>query len=312
MMTQDNWSKAIRLGGLRRFAIAITVLNVLGHTFFGFEQSVAQPLAALAAAYTLEILLELIDSYANGRAPNFSGGITNFIDFLLSAHITGLAVSMLLYTNDRIWPTVFATAVAIASKAVFRLRVGGSTRHFLNPSNFGISITLLLFPWVGIAPPYQFTENLDGVGDWVLPAVIIISGTILNARFTRKLPLIAAWLIAFVGQALLRALILGAALPSSLLPMTSVAFILYTFYMVTDPATTPSEPRAQVAFGAAVAIAYGALLVFHAVFGLFFALSIICALRGLNLYASRLLTRKVYPRVSTKATARAAAVAREV
>ena len=29
-----------RLGGLRRFAIAITVFNILGHTVFGFEQAV--------------------------------------------------------------------------------------------------------------------------------------------------------------------------------------------------------------------------------------------------------------------------------
>ncbi len=35
--------KDMRLGALRRFAIAITVLNVLGHTVLGFEQSLAQP-----------------------------------------------------------------------------------------------------------------------------------------------------------------------------------------------------------------------------------------------------------------------------
>ena len=53
--------------------------------------------------------------------------------------------------------------------------------------------------------------------------------------------------------------------------MTGVAFLLFTFYMVTDPATTPSTPRGQIAFGAAVAAAYGLLMAFHVVFGLFFA-----------------------------------------
>jgi hypothetical protein len=62
--------------------------------------------------------------------------------------------------------------------------------------------------------------------------------------------------------------------------MTGVAFILYTFYMVTDPATTPSGTRAQMVFGAAVAFTYGLLMVCHIVFGLFFALSIVCTLRG--------------------------------
>jgi hypothetical protein len=35
-----------RLGGLRRFAIAITVFNILGHTVFGFEQAWIQPTLA--------------------------------------------------------------------------------------------------------------------------------------------------------------------------------------------------------------------------------------------------------------------------
>ena len=38
-------------------------------------------------------------------------------------------------------------------------------------------------------------------GDWVLPGVIICSGTFLNTRFTKRLALILAWLTAFVLQA---------------------------------------------------------------------------------------------------------------
>ena len=285
MTTPDRWAKSDRLGGLRRFAVAITVLNILGHTFFGFEQSWAQPLVALATAYSTEILLESIDAWARSRTPRFLGSVHNFVNFLLSAHISGLAVAMLLYANERLWPIAFATATAICSKVMFRASVENGTRHFFNPSNFGITITLLLFPWVGIAPPYHFTENLDKFGDWILPALIVISGTFLNARFTHRLPLIAAWLGGFIVQALARSLIFGTPVAAALLPMTGLAFILYTFYMVTDPATTPNSPRAQVAFGMATAATYGLLLVTHVVFGLFFALTIVCALRGISLYA---------------------------
>jgi enediyne biosynthesis protein E5 len=91
----------------------------------------------------------------------------------------------------------------------------------------------------------------------------------------------ADWLSCFVAQALLRHWLFGARLESALLPMTGVAFILYNFYMVADPATTPSGTRAQVIFGGAVAFTYGLLLVLHIVFDLFFALSIVCAGRGL-------------------------------
>jgi hypothetical protein len=286
MSATEGRAQSDRLGGLRRFAVAITILNILGHAFFGFEQSVAQPLAALATAYAVELLLEAADAWSAGRTPRFmGGGARGLIEFLLSAHITGLACAMLLYSNERFGPVVFAAAVAICSKVWLR-GPGARSRHFFNPSNFGITVTLLFFPWVGIAPPYQFTENLTGAGDWILPGVIVLTGTFLNARFTHRLPLIAAWLAGFVAQAGLRSLLLDTPFASALLPMTGVAFILYTFYMVTDPATTPAGRREQILFGASVAAVYGLLLVFHVVFGLFFALTIVCACRGVGLYAA--------------------------
>ena len=286
MSAHEVSNRVDRLGGLRRFAIAITILNILGHAFFGFEQSLAQPVVALASAYSVELLLELIDARFNRRPLRFlGGGVRRFVEFLLSAHITGLACAMLLYANERLGPVIFASVVAICSKCILRAPAERGTRHFFNPSNFGITVTLLAFSWVSIAPPYQFTENMTGVGDWILPAVIVCTGTFLNAMFTRRLPLIAAWLGGFVAQAALRSLLFDDSFGAALVPMTGVAFILYTFYMVTDPATTPAGRRDQIAFGLSVAAVYGLLMVTHVVFGLFFALTLVCAVRGLSMYA---------------------------
>src|SRR6266404_1732475 len=251
MTIPANRDNPKRLGALRRFAAAITLLNLLGHTYFGFEQSPAQPLVALATAYSTELLLEGIDAWAKRRRPLFAGGIRAFVEFLLPAHITGLACAMLLYAQEQFLPIVFAVVVALGSKTVFRVPAGKGTRHFLNPSNMGIATTLLFFPWVGIAPPYHFTENLRGVGDWILPAFIVCSGTFLNARFTGKIPLILGWLGGFVLQACLRSLLFERPVTAALLPMTGVAFLLFTFYMVTDPATTPIPRGRQVGFGVA-------------------------------------------------------------
>ncbi len=291
-MIANQWNDAIRLGGLRRFAIAISILNILGHTVLGFEQSWAQPLVALATAYSLELLFELLNSWSTGRRPAFLGGLRNFVDFLLPAHISALAVGMLIYANDRLWVVAFAVAVAISSKILFRVPVGGKNRHFYNPSNFGITVTLLLFTWVSISPPYHFTENLDRIGDWLLPSIIVITGSLLNARFTRRVPLILAWLGGFVAQAIVRSLLFETPLLAGLLPMTGLPFVLYSFYMVTDPATTPFKMRGQVAFGAGVAAVYGVLLVAHIVFGLFFALTIVCTIRAIALYAGAWVTSR--------------------
>jgi len=292
MAEEKRWVQSNRLTGLRSFAFAITAFNILGHTFLGFEQSWAQPLVSLATGYSMEIVLELLDAVMNRKKPRFTGGMMNFVNFLLSAHITSLAVAMLLYPNDHFFPIAFATATAIASKNIFRLRVGEGSRHFLNPSNLGITITLLLFPWVGIAPPYHFTENLNGIGNWILPGLIVVSGSFLNARFTRRIPLLVAWIIGFLLQAGVRSLAFDLSFLGELVPMTGMAFILYSFYMVTDPPTTPSKALSQVAFGLSVATVYGLLMVGHIVFGLFFALTIVCSVRGIWLYISALFRKE--------------------
>src|ERR1051325_8173403 len=93
------WVEANRLGGLRRFAIAISVLYILGHTGLGFEQPWITPFFSLAASYCTEILLKAVDARQTGRRPRFLGRAPQVIDFLLSAHISGLAVGMLLYAN---------------------------------------------------------------------------------------------------------------------------------------------------------------------------------------------------------------------
>ena len=284
--------KDLRLPALRRFAFAITLLNVLGHTVLGFEQSWAAPLVGLGAAYATEIALELIAAWQQGRRPRLlTGGPVGAIDFLLSAHITGLATSMLLYTGERLAPIAFAAAAAIGSKTIFRAPApapggGRGSRHFLNPSNFGITATLLAFSYVGIVQPYMFTEKLNATGSWVLPAVLVGAGTFLNGRFTHKLPLIAGWVGGFVLQALMRWWLFGNLPLASLMPLTGVALLLFTFYMVTDPATTPAPAVRQLGFGAAVAATYGVLLAAHVVFTPFFALTVVAMGRGALLWAA--------------------------
>lgn len=282
----ERWYSEKRLGGLSRFAFAITLLNVVGHLFLGFEQSWLTPFVALAAAYGTDLAGERIEARCARRQARYSGGFLNLVRFLLPAHISGLAVGMLLYTADNLAAVAFATSVAMASKYLFRVvvSIGKDSvpilRHVLNPSNFGITVTLLLFPTVGIAPPYQFTENTSGIVDWLLPLVIVGTGSYLNTKATGRIPLILAWVAAFAAQALIRAAIHGTPILAGLIPMTGFAFVLFTFYMITDPATTPTKTWNQVGFAAAVAAGYVLFMELHVVFGLFYALTIVTAARG--------------------------------
>lgn len=267
------------------FTTLLIVWNILGHTFLGFEQSHIQPLVGLTTAIGLQILLEWIDARANDRKPRYSGSFANFMNFLPPAIIPGLALTMLLYPNERLIPVVFGVSVAICSKVVFRAPVGdGKTQHIFNPSNLAIVATLLLFPSIGVAPPYHFTENLTGMWHWALPCIVLVTGIIVHALFTGRLILILTWLIAFIIQGQLRSWYFGTSWIVPLTPMTSAAFMVFTLYMIPDPATTPVKPLQQVLFGVAIALVYGALLVAHVVYGLFIALAIVCGLRGLGLH----------------------------
>src|SRR5262249_40612510 len=265
-------------------AIAITFLNLLGHTILGFEDSVVQMLVCVATGYVTEIVLEAIAAWGEDRRPRFAGGgVKQLVIFPLPAHITRLAISMLVSPGDRLLPLVFAVIVAMTSKAIFVVTVGGKPRHVLNPSNTGIVAVLFLFPSVGVLA-YHFTEELYGYWDWVLPAVIVCTGTFLNSRFTKRMPLIAAWLSGFILQAVVRHFLYGTWLIGSLAPMTSVAFLLFTFYMITDPQTSPSKVRGQIIFGLSVGAVYGVLIRYNIVYMIFVALLIVCAARGVILF----------------------------
>ena len=281
-----------RLIALWYFAFLITLWTVLGHAVLGFEQSYAAPIVGVASACFAQFILEFADSRSQRRTPRYAGGFANLINFLLPAWIPGLAVAMLIYPNENLGPIAFAAGLSIASKVIFRAPVGNFTQHVFNPSNFGITATIVLFPWIGIAPPYHFTENVVGIWDWVIPGIILFSGIFLHAVFTKRLPLCLAWIGGFLAQAAIRCTVYDIPWQVPLVPMTSAAFILFTLYMIPDPATTPLNPYRQVLFGLSVAAVYGMLQVNHFVFGLFIALFLVCLLRFAGLYWMALANRK--------------------
>lgn len=283
---------------LRNFALSISVFNIFGYTVLGFEQPWLWPFLAVATAYATEISLELVSARAYQRKPRFLGnGPRGVYEFLLPAHITALAVNMLIYANNQWWPVMFGVMVGVSGKYILQAPINGKMRHYMNPSNFGIAATLVVFStWVSIAPPYQFTEWANTYFKLMVPVVIITAGTVLNATLTKKVPLIVGWLGAFALQALVRHWIWDVQLFSALGMMTGTAFVLFTNYMITDPGTTPMKPRAQFMFGSAVGVVYGILMAMNIVFTLFFATAIVCAARGLGWWAVHLRKRMLEKR----------------
>jgi len=276
------------VSALRRFAVSITVLTVVGHLWLGFEQSWAQAVAALGTVYVLTVGLEAVEAFCQGRPPVWAKGRAATITFLLPAHISGMAIGLLLYPSDRLWPFVFAASVAVGGKYVFRAPVNGRMRHVMNPSNLGVALTLVLFPSVGVGLPYMFTEHVEGALDWIIPAILLASGLMLNLTLTGKGPLVAAWIVGFAAQAVVRGLVGDVDITAALSPMSGAAFLLFTNYMITDPGTTPVRPRNQVVFALSAAAVYGVITAANAVYGLFWCIVVVCLVRGTVLWAIEL------------------------
>lgn len=279
---------------LRNFTLSITVFNIFGYTMLGWEQPWLWPILAVATGYATELVFELLSAWAERRRPAFlGGGPRRAMEFLLPAHITALACNMLLYANNQWWPVMFTVVIAVSQKHVFRAPIAGRMRHFMNPSNFGISVTLLVLgSWVSISPPYQFTEWANSYFRLMIPMIILTAGTVLNAMLTKKTALIVGWMGAFAIQAFVRHWLFGVQLNTALGVMTGVAFVLFSNYMITDPATTPTKGLAKFMFGSAVGAVYGVLMALNVVYTLFFALSIVCALRGLGWWAAHFIARR--------------------
>ena len=228
------------------------------------------------------------------------GGFKKLVDWSLSAQMTCVTLSFLMYYNRQLWMAAFTVALALGSKYLFRVPVNGHLKHFMNPSNFAIAVVLATFQWVGVLP-WAWTTNLKGFWDWIVPLVIVMLGFRLNLLFTGRLPLIGAWLTGFILQAAFRSWRMDTPLVGQLVALTGVAMVLFTLYMITDPQTSPSRPRSQIIFGGGVALAYSLLFDLHLQYTMFYAVTTVCAIRGLLLYMDSKRQPAPQPEVSAAA-----------
>jgi hypothetical protein len=274
--------------GLRMSASLATVFTILGFTVFGFEPPLAQPFIALGTGYVCAFLFEWVDAKANGVAPAYQGGgIRKVVDFLLPAHMTSITLSFLLYFGPRLWIMALTVALALGSKYILRVRQNGRLQHFMNPSNFGIAVVLIAYQWTGVLP-WSFTIDLHGVWDWLVPLAIVMLGMRLNLLFTGRIPTVTAWLVTFVALGVGRAWLRNTPVAADLVVLSGIPMVLFTFYMITDPQTSPSRLRSQILFGAGIACAYYALLTLHVQYMMFYSVTLVCAIRGLGLIALNL------------------------
>jgi len=210
----------------RLYQIAMLAsLLVYGMGWLAFDITVARAGLLLLTALGTQALCDR----AEHRATNWR-----------SALISGLSLCLLLRTN-RADLAIAAAVVAIGAKFVFRIK----GKHIFNPTNGGIVAMMLLTDRVWVSP-----------GQWGSVAffaflMACLGGVVVN-RASRS-DVTYAFIAFYCALLFGRSAYLGEPMAIPLHRLQSGALLLFTFFMISDPKTTPDSRAGRVLFAALVA-----------------------------------------------------------
>lgn len=250
------------------FACILTFYAALGCTVLGFNRSPVQVLLTVLAGCGLEVVLHRV---LKGKWL-----------FPLSAYISSVSLALLLNYSHNYFLLFLPVFFTIASKYIFTFQ----GRHIFNPSLFGVVAALKLGnDLFGSAPAYQWG------GSPAMAALIVTLALVFFVFRIGRLPLIASFLFFYAIQLGIRAWILRWHLPTETVifgTISSASFYLFTFFMLTDPKTSPNRPWAQVGWSFGVVALDLWLHTLQNLSTLFLALFIMSALRWAFLHGREL------------------------
>jgi hypothetical protein len=263
-------------------AATITSLQMIGQIGFHFQLSIAQILISLGTCAVLEVAI----------AARKQGVLL----WPASALLTGNGVAFVLrvpgtahgdWWSTRGWWIFAATAAgSLLSKYVLVWRKA----HIFNPSNIGLVACFLALGRTRAAPLDFWWGPMSA---WLVAAlaVILLGGFTILSRLKLLRVALGFWfafaagiaIVAASGHAMTARWHLG---PVSgfhfwAVLVTSPEVLVFLFFMITDPKTAPSGPRARIVYAVTLGL-LGALLIapttteFAAKVALLSALAIVC------------------------------------
>ncbi len=236
-------------------AAVIIALQVLGQTAFGFQLSIAQILVSLVTCAVLEVAI----AFRRQRV----------LLWPASALLTGNGVAFVLrvpgtehgdwWSMNGWWIFAGTAAVALLSKHLITFR----GRHVFNPSNFGLVLCFLLLG-SGRADPLDLWWGPMSPWMALALAIIVVGGLAILSRLRLLEIAVFFWIAFAAGIAVLAAS--GHAMTARwhLGPVTGWEFwrvlvfspeiLVFLFFMITDPKTTPSGRRGRRAYAVGIGL----------------------------------------------------------
>lgn len=164
------------------------------------------------------------------------------VDAIKSAIVTSLGISILLKT-DSIQVALLAAFFAISSKYTLKI----NNKHIFNPANLGIisAIYLTNNAWVS---PGQWGSNI------ILLYFIGAAGTMMLFKVGRIDTGIVYLFTYGLIQFIYSCVYLQWPVDFYLHKMCNGALLLYSFFMITDPSTTPNNKNARIIWSISIAL----------------------------------------------------------
>ena len=217
-----------RLADPRLYQIAaLSGLLLYGVNRLGFEITPAQVAVTLVGALAAQFLC--------GRL----AGVGKFEP--KSALISGLSLCLLLRTNS-LWLAGAAVGAAVGSKFLLRWR----GKHLFNPTNFALVLLLTCADGCAWVSPGQW-----GSVAFFAFGMVCLGGLIVCRAGRADVAL--SFLAFYLGLVFARSAWLGEPAAIPLHRMQSGALLLFTFFMISDPRTTPDSRAGRIVFAAVVA-----------------------------------------------------------
>lgn len=262
--------------------LLVSVILLGAHYAYGVLRSYEAILMAIGAAILTEVLLSRV---LLGRVRHFA-----------SAYISGISVGILIHSPE-LWPYALGATLSIMSKYV--LRIPG--QHLWNPSNFGICVLLFSAPFAVAPLSVQWGNDLT-------PMLVIWAIGLVTIWRARRAHITLAYVAAFFVFAFVRTRFTGDAFAAEVAPITGPMYQLFALFMVTDPKTTVSSPRAEVAVVVVVAFVEMLLRLGEVIYAPFYALFLVgpVALLVERAWKGRQRNRRPEPAGSTAAGSTAA------
>ena len=202
----------------------------------------------------------LSEMYVKGKL------VSPFLSDYRSVFISAFSLFLLLRANE-IWVYALAAFICVFGKVVFRTPEG----HIFNPANLAIVLLLLGLPQYVWISPGQW-----GHSGWLAGLMICLAALVLSGA--RQLDTAFLFFASFGGMVLARALWLGDELAIPFHSLQNGALLIFTFFMITDPKTTPGTFRGRLVFAIGVAALSTAMIyIFQIREALFYSLAIVCA-----------------------------------